>query len=485
MRSRVSATSSNRSTTQPAGSPMSGVTIEHSAIEELAAAFSGELLRPGDERYDAARRVWNAMIDRRPGLIARCTGVGDVVRAVDFARVNDLEIAVRGGGHSVAGNGVCDGGVMIDLSPMKGVRVDRSTRTARAQPGVTWGLFDRETNVFGLATTGGLVSTTGIAGLTLGGGVGWLARKHGITADNVISADVVTATGDVLTASKRENEELLWGLRGGGGNFGVVTSFEYRLHDVDQVLAGAVFYPGGDLEAVLRLFRDFVTDAPDELTVIAVVMTAPPFPFLPEHAHGELAVALAVCYAGDLAKGESVLRPLREFGEPLADVVGPMAYPALQSMFDGAYPSGLNNYWKSNYLNELSDEAIAVVAEQARQMPPPTANFYFEHLGGAIARGGTDSAFGHRDARFDFSILTSWADPDRSNEHIAWTRGFWEAMQPHAAQSVYVNNLGAEGEDRVRAAYAPEIYDRLVRLKDEYDPDNVFRLNQNIRPSAE
>ncbi|MGH6885100.1 MAG: FAD-binding oxidoreductase [Geminicoccales bacterium] len=455
------------------------------AFEEFAAGFRGELLRPGDEGYDAARRVWNGMIDRRPAVIARCTGVADVVRAVNFARSNDLLVAIRGGGHSVAGNGVCDDGVMIDLSPMRGVRVDPSARAARAQPGVTWGLFDRETNVFGFATTGGLVSTTGIAGLTLGGGVGWLARRHGVTADNLLSADVVTASGDVLTASERTNEELFWGLRGGGGNFGVVTSFEYRLRAVDLVLAGAVFHPGDDLESVLRFFRDFVADAPDELTVIAVVMTAPPFPFLPEHAHGKLAVALAVCCAGDLEKGESVLRPLREFGQPLADVVGPMPYPALQSMFDGAYPSGLHNYWKSNYLNELSDDGIAVVAEHARQMPPPTANFYFEHLGGAIARGGTASAFGHRDARFDFSILTSWADPEQTDEHLAWTRGFWEAMQPHAAQSVYVNNLGAEGEDRVRAAYAPEIYDRLIRLKDEYDPDNLFRLNQNIRPSAE
>jgi FAD/FMN-containing dehydrogenase len=464
---------------------MSGLTIEQSAIEELAAAFCGELLRPGDEGYDATRRVWNGMIDRRPALIARCTGVADVVSAVNFARVNDLLIAVRGGGHSVAGNGVCDDGMMIDLSPMKGVRVDPSARTARAQPGVTWGLFDRETNVFGLATTGGLVSTTGMAGLTLGGGVGWLARKHGVTADNLLSADVLTASGDVLTASERENEELFWGLRGGGGNFGVVTSFEYRLHDIDQVLAGAVFHPGDQLEAVLRFFRDFVADAPDELTVIAVVMTAPPFPFLPEHGHGKLAVALAACYAGDLETGESVLRPLREFGQPLADVVGAMPYPALQSMFDGAYPSGLHNYWKSNYLQGLSDAAIAVVAEHARQMPPPTANFYLEQVGGAIARRATESAFGHRDARFDFSILTSWAEPAQTDEHIAWTRRFWEAMQPHAAQSVYVNNLGAEGEDRVRAAYAPEIYDRLVRLKDEYDPHNLFRLNQNIRPSAE
>ena len=454
-------------------------------FEEFAASFCGELLCPGDEGYDGARRVWNRMIDRRPAAIARCTGVVDVVRAVNFARVNDLVIAIRGGGHSVAGNGVCDDGVMIDLSAMKGVRVDPSARTARAQPGVTWGLFDRETNVFGLATTGGLVSTTGIAGLTLGGGVGWLARKHGITADNLLSVDVVTASGDVLAASEGENEELFWGLRGGGGNFGVVTSFEYRLHEVTQVLGGAIFHPGDDLEEVLRFFPEYVADAPDDLTVVAVVMTAPPFPFLPEHAHGKLAVALAVCYAGDLVEGESVLRPLREFGQPLADVVGPIAYPALQSMFDGGYPSGLHNYWKSNYLNELSDDAIAVVAEHARQMPPPTANFYFEQLGGAIARGGTASAFGHRDARFDFSILTSWADPDQSDEHIAWTRGFWGAMQPYAAQSVYVNNLGAEGEDRVRAAYAPEIYDRLVRLKGEYDPDNLFRLNQNIHPSAE
>lgn len=456
------------------------------SIPELASAFRGELICPEDDGYDAARRVWNGMVDRRPAVIARCTGVADVVAAADFARDNDLLVAVRGGGHNVAGNAVCDDGLVIDLSPMNGVRVDPVTQTARAQPGVTWGLFDRETQAFGLATNGGLVSTTGIAGLTLGGGLGWLARKHGTTCDNLLSADVVTAGGDVVTASDAERADLFWGLRGGGGNFGVVTSFEYRLHPVGpQVLAGAVFHPGEDAGKVLRFFRDFVADAPDELTVIAVALSAPPEPFLPAEAHGRLAVALAVCYAGDLDEGERVLRPLRSFGRPLADVVGPMPYATLQSMFDAGHPSGLHNYWKSNYLNELSDEAIDIAVAHAARMESPLSNFSFEHLGGAISRTGEhETAFGHRQVMFDFAILAKWAEPQESDEHISWARDFWQAMEPSASAAVYVNNLGEEGEDRVRAAYTPERYERLVALKDKYDPDNLFRLNQNIRPGA-
>jgi FAD/FMN-containing dehydrogenase len=453
---------------------------------ELASVFRGELIRPTDASYDAARRVWNAMVDKRPAVIAQCTGVADVVAAVNFARDNDLLVAVRGGGHNVAGKAVCDDGLVIDLSPMKGVRVDPVAQTVRAQPGVTWGLFDRETQAFGLATNGGLVSTTGIAGLTLGGGLGWLARKHGTTCDNLLSADVVTADGGVVTASQRERADLLWGLRGGGGNFGVVTSFEYRVHPVGaQVLAGAVFHPGEDAADVLRFFRDFVADAPDELTVIAVILKAPPEPFLPAEAHGKLAVALGVCYAGDLDEGERVLRPVRSFGRPLADVVGPMPYAALQSMFDAGHPAGLQNYWKSSYLSELSDEAIDTAVAHAARMESALSNFYFEHLGGAISRAGKhETAFGHRDAMFDFAILAKWAEPQESDEHISWTRDFWQAMEPFASAAVYVNNLGDEGEDRVRAAYTPERYERLVALKAKYDSANLFRLNQNIRPGA-
>jgi FAD/FMN-containing dehydrogenase len=459
--------------------------LDATASRYLDATFRGEIIRPGHHRYDEARRVWNGQVDRRPQVIARCTGTADVRAALTFARERELLTAVRGGGHNVAGNAVCDDGLVIDLSPLKGVRVDPVARTARAQPGVTWGLFDRETQVFGLATTGGLVSTTGIAGLTLGGGIGWLARKHGTACDNLLSADVVTADGSVVTASATENPELFWGLQGGGGNFGVVTSLEYRLHPVGpHVLAGPVFHAGAHAADVLRFFRDYVATAPDELTVVASFMTAPVAPFLPPDAHETLVVALAVCYAGDLAEGERVLRPLRGFGRPLADLIAPTPYTALQRMSDEGYPSGLRNYWKSSYVDELSDAAIDTVVEHATRMPSPRSAFYFEHLGGAIARPAEPTAFGHRDATFDLAILAIWEDREETDLHVAWTRGFWEAMQPHARHGVYVNNLGEEGHERVRSAYEAHTYERLVRLKELYDPANVFRCNQNIAPRA-
>jgi FAD/FMN-containing dehydrogenase len=460
--------------------------LEEAAIGELAGVFRGELIRPGDRCYDCARRVWNAMIDRRPAVIARCTGVADVVAAVDFARDNGLLVAVRGGGHNVAGNAVCDDGIVIDLSRLRGVRVDPCSRTARAQPGVTWGLFDREKQAFGLATTGGLVSTTGVAGLTLGGGLGWLARTYGTSCDNLLSADLVTSRGEVVTASAGENPDLFWGLRGGGGNFGVVTSFEYRLHPVGpQVLAGAVFYPFDQAADVLGGVRDYVATAPEEMTVIAMTLNAPPAPFLPAASHGQLVVAVAACYAGDVDEAEDVARPLRRLGDPIADVLAPMPYTALQSLLDGSYQSGFHNYWKSSYLHELSDAAIDVALDHTLRMPSTLSKFYFQHLGGAIRHVHEDeTAFGHRDVAFDFATHAIWADADESDANIAWARDLWEAMRPSAAEAVYVNNLGDEGEKRVRDAYRPDRYDRLVTLKNEYDPDNLFRLNQNIRPTA-
>jgi FAD/FMN-containing dehydrogenase len=456
--------------------------LDDGAVGALAATFHGELIVPGDERYDGARRVWNGMVDKRPVIIASCAGVADVVAAVTFAKEHGLLVAVRGGGHNVAGNAVCDDGIVIDLSGMKGVRVDPDAGTARARPGVTWGEFDRETQLFGLATTGGFVATTGIAGLTLGGGIGWLARKHGTACDNLLSVDVVTASGEIMTASATEHPELFWGLRGGGGNFGIVTSFEYRLHPVGPtVLAGGVVHPFERAGEVLRCFRDQVASAPDELTVVAVISRAGTEPHLPERAHGQLVVTLAVCWAGDLDEGERVLRPLRSFGEPLADLVGPMPYTVLQS---ADAPSGLQNYWQSSYLDALTDEAIDTAVAHASGMTSPLSSCYFEHLQGAIGRvGDGDTAFGHRDAAFDFNILSVWPDPATSAEHIGWARDLWAAMQPFAS-GVYVNNLGTEGEDRVQAAYTPATYQRLVALKDEYDPANLFRHNQNIRPSA-
>ena len=456
--------------------------LDDGAVGALAATFHGELIVPGDERYDGARRVWNGMVDKRPVIIASCTGVADVVAAVTFAKEHGLLVAVRGGGHNVAGNAICDDGVVIDLSGMKGVRVDPDAGTARARPGVTWGEFDRETQLFGLATTGGFVASTGIAGLTLGGGIGWLARKHGTACDNLLSVDVVTASGEIMTASATEHPELFWGLRGGGGNFGIVTSFEYRLHPVGPtVLAGGVVHPFERAGEVLRCFRDQVASAPDELTVVAVISRAGTEPHLPERAHGQLVVTLAVCWADDLDEGERVLRPLRSFGEPLVDLVGPMPYTVLQS---ADAPSGLQNYWKSSYLDALTDEAIDTAIAHASGMTSPLSSCYFEHLRGAIGRvGDGDTAFGHRDAAFDFNILSVWPDPATSAEHIGWSRDLWTAMQPFAS-GVYVNNLGTEGEDRVRAAYTPATHQRLVALKDEYDPANLFRHNQNIQPSA-
>ena len=454
------------------------------AVRTLGAHLDGVAIAPGDGDYDRARAVWNAMIDRRPAVIARCRSVSDVRTALRFAREHDLPIAVRGGGHNVAGNAVCDGGIVIDLSPMKAIHVDPEQRTARVEPGVTLGELDRATQAFGLATPTGLISMTGIAGLTLGGGLGWLARRNGTTCDNLRSAEVVLANGEVVTAGPDDDADLLWGLRGGGGNFGIVTSFEYALHPVGpQVLAGAIFHRGDVAPEALRFYREFVAEAPDELTVNAVVLTAPEAPFLPSEAHGTPAVALALCYAGDLERGERVLRPLRAHGNPLADAVTPMPYIALQTMFDAGYPSGLQNYWKSCYLDGLSDEAIDVALDGARGMTSPLSSFYFQPMGGAIARPTDQAAFGHRDAAFDFNILSVWGEPAESDEHVAWTRALWQAIQPFASDGVYVNNLGDEGPDRVRAAYAPAIYDRLVSLKDRYDPDNVFRMNQNIPPS--
>jgi FAD/FMN-containing dehydrogenase len=459
--------------------------LDDTTVQALNGAFAGELIGPDDGGYESARRVWNGMVDRRPAIIARCAGEDDVVAALGFARDHGLAVAVRGGGHNVAGNALCDGGVVIDLSRLKEVAVDPGRRTAHVQPGVLLGELDRATQAFGLATPTGNVSMTGVAGLTLGGGLGWIARKHGPACDNLLSARVVTADGERVIASAGENPDLLWGLRGGGGNFGVVTSFEYRLHPVGpEVIAGGVLHAFSDAPEVFRFFADFVATAPDELSVTASTFRAPPgMPIAPER-HGELVTMLAVCWAGDLAAGERVLRPLRSFGRPLADLVAPMPYATLQSGSDAAYPSGQQNYWKSHYVDEMTDGAIATLMDHAPRMSSPLSSFYFQHLGGAISRPGIDTAaFGHRHAGFDFAILTAWEDRAEDAEHITWAREFAAAMQPYAT-GVYVNNLGVEGADRIRAAYAPATYERLVALKDVYDPHNVFRLNQNVAPSG-
>jgi FAD/FMN-containing dehydrogenase len=451
--------------------------LEEAAVADFAAGLRGPLLRPGDEKYDEARRVWNGMIDRRPALIARCAGVADVIAAVRFARTHRIVVSVRGGGHNITGNAVCEGGLMIDLSPMKSVRVDLGKRTARAEAGLTWGEFNRETQAFGLATTGGVVSTTGIAGLTLGGGLGWLMGKHGLSCDNLLSADIVTAGGEFLTASATEHPDLFWGLRGGGGNFGVVTSFEYQLHPVGPVLAGMVIHPIDQAREVLRFYRDFARGCPDEMLAAASLMTSP---------EGAPVAVIIVAYIGDIAKGEALVAPLRQFGSPLADTIAPTSYAQLNTLFDAAVPyGGVQRYWKSSFLKELGDDLIEVFIERSVKFLSPMSMVLFFHMHGAATRTDPNgTAFGLRDDQWDYDVISQWNDPAEAPGHIQWTRNFWNAVEPFATGEVYVNHLDAEeGTTRIRAAYGRN-YDRLVALKNRYDPTNLFRLNQNIKPSV-
>jgi FAD/FMN-containing dehydrogenase len=456
-------------------------------VERLRGGFHGAVILPADPGYDAARAIWNGAIDRRPACIARCTGVADVVAAVRFARERDLLVAVRSGGHGVGGYALCDGGLVIDLSPMKGIRVDPVARRARAEAGVLWGELDRETQLHGLATVGGIVTHTGIAGLTLGGGIGWLMRKHGATVDNLVSVDLVTADGEVLTASEDENPDLFWGVRGGGGNFGIVTSFEYRLHPVGPiVLAGPIYHPLADAREVLRFYREFIAAAPDELTTIFNLRVAPPLPFLPENVHGKPIVMVGACYAGATEDGIEVVRPLKEFGTPIVDLLEPKPYTALQSMFDPSVPHGWHYYWKSVELPPLTDTAIDTLADHASALTSPKSYCIVFQLGGALARVAEDeTAFSQRDAAHNVNINAVWTEDDPEGErHVAWAREFFSAMQPHAGRHVYVNFLGDEGADRVRQAYGERQYERLAALKRTYDPTNFFRLNQNIEPQG-
>jgi FAD/FMN-containing dehydrogenase len=452
--------------------------IDEAAVQELRTSFRGALLRPGDDHYETVRQVWNGMIDRKPALIARCAGAADVISAVNFARTYNLLASVRGGGHGVAGYAVCDGGLMIDLSPMKGIRVDPARRTARAQPGLTWSEFDQETQAFGLATTGGIVPTTGIAGLTLGGGIGILMRRFGLACDNLLSVDIVTADGQLRTASPTENADLFWGVRGGGGNLGIVTSFKYRLHPVGpMVLAGLIVHPLTVAKEALQFYREFTRTEPDELTTYFGMAAALPDGDQP-------VVAFMPCYSGPLEKGEEVVRPLREFGSPVADMVGPMPYTALQALSGPFYPPGRFNYWKSSFLKELSDDAIETMIAQFASVPSRFSFVGLEELSGAVSRVGKDeTAFGERSARYSFLITSAWTDPAESEKNIRWTRDVWEAMRPFEREAAYVNYLGAEEQDRIRAAYG-EKYERLVALKNKYDPTNLFRLNQNIKPTV-
>jgi FAD/FMN-containing dehydrogenase len=453
--------------------------LPDSAIDDLSARMRGALLRPGEPGFDEARVLWNAMIDRYPALIAQCAGVADVLDALALARDNDLTVAVRAGGHNVAGTALCDGGLVIDLTRMKGIRVDPATRRARDDGGVTWGELDREAQVFGLATTGGVIPATGVSGLTLGGGIGWLMRKHGLSCDNLLSADVVTADGRLVTTSANENPDLFWGLRGGGGNFGVVTSMEFQLHEVGpNLIAGPLFFPreqGGD---VFRFARDRAAEQPDELICHLGVVTTP---------DGAQLSAMIPVYVGPLSDGERAIEPLRQFGPPAADMNGPIPYLALQTMFNAAYPEGRRNYWKSAFIDELADGMIDIMVERYASAPSPSATFFLEQCGGAVNRvGAGDTAFPHRNAAYNFLITTSWDDPAGDAENIDWVRSVWNELTPYLDRGVYVNYLGErglEGEDRVRAAYGPN-YERLAALKQKYDPENRFHSNQNITPVA-
>ncbi len=463
---------------------VAGLELDEAAIRELEASFRGELVRPADAGYDVHRKVWNGSIDRYPALIARCAGVADVGAAVRFAKVSGLPVAVRGGGHSFPGLSVCDGGIVIDLGSMKGIRVDPGARTARVQAGVLWGELDHETQAFGLATTGGIVTHTGVAGLTLGGGIGWLQRKHGLTIDNLLAADVVTADGELVKASSSENADLFWGLRGGGGNFGIVTEFEFRLHPVGPiVVAGPIFWPMEESPRLLRFYRDWIADAPDELMTIVIHRKAPAVPFVPRELHGRPIVGVACCYAGPVADGEEAVRPLKEFGTPVLDLCVPKPYVEHQAMFDPSFPHGWCYYVRACDVGELTDEVIDITVEHSMRIGSPLTSFPIWQQGGAIARVGEDeTAFNGRDAGHTFNIAIATDTAEGFDAEREWSRTFWSALQPHHT-SVYVNFLMEEGEERIREAYGPAKYERLKALKRRYDPDNLFRLNQNIPPA--
>jgi FAD/FMN-containing dehydrogenase len=458
-------------------------------LERLRAGFRGAVIGPDDEGYDTARSIWNGAIDRHPACIARCSGAADVAAAVRFARDHDLEIAVRGGGHNVAGTAVCDDGVLIDLSAMRAVWVDPAGRTAWVQGGALWGDVDHETQARGLATTGGIVGHTGVAGLTLGGGIGFLMRKHGLAVDNLLAAEVITADGSIVLASPDEHPDLFWALRGGGGNFGVVSAFRFALHPVGPtVMAGPVFWAADDTTDVLRFYRDFAADAPDELGTVVRLGTVPPLPIIPEDLHWRPAIAVACCYAGAVEDGERAVRALRGFGTPLVDLLAPSPYAAFQGGFDDTVLHGWHYYWKATTLAGLSDDAIAVIADNAYAAGSPRSYAAMFHMGGAVARvPGDATAYAGRAVAHNLIIDAVWL-PEESGEHAtaetAWARQFVQALQPHNAGSVYVNFLDSDDDaSRVREAYGDRIYRRLAEVKAKYDPDNVFHHNKNIRPA--
>ncbi len=452
------------------------------SVDQLREQVRGDVIAPGDGGYEDARTVYNAMIDRRPDVVVRAANAGDVIAAVNLARENGLDLAVRGGGHSVPGFGTCDGGVVIDLSGMRGVRVDPATRTARAEGGATWGDFNAATYAFGLATTGGIISTTGVAGLTLGGGIGYLARGFGLSCDNLVSADVVTADGRFLVASGTENDDLFWAIRGGGGNFGVVTSFEFRLHPVKDIYGGPMFFELDKAADILRFYRDFIQDAPEELGVFPAYQIAPPLPFIPEDRHGDTFIAMVACWAGPLDQGERALAPIHDVAPVVAEFVGPMPYPALNSAFDALVPPGLQHYWKANFVTELTDEAIDAHVQHGPKVPAVNSTMHIYPINGACHRVAADAtAFAYREANFATVIAGMWPEPAENEANIAWVRDYYDATAPHSEEGGYINFMAGDDQERIKANYRGN-YDRLVSVKRKYDPGNLFHLNQNIQP---
>ena len=454
------------------------ISLSQGELEDYRGGLRGKLLLQDDDGYEEARKVWNGMVDKRPAAIARCGGVADVINSVNFARTNNLLVSVRCGGHNFPGNSVCDGGLTIDLSPMKGIRVDAAQSTVRAEGGVKWGEFDHETQAFGLATPGGTDADTGIGGLTLGGGMGWLSGKYGLSCDNLVSVDVVTAQGQLLTANAKENPDLFWAVRGGGGNFGVVTSFEYQLHPVGPtVLAGFAYYSFEKPGEFLRFYGDFSGKIPDEINTIGVLGTSP---------EGTPRGAIGVCYHGPIEEGEQALRPLREFGPPLAHNIQPMTYAQAQNMVAPLTPAGRHYYIKAHFMKEIPDDAIDTMISQFKRVTSPSSVMMFQQLGNASNRVASgDTAFSYRDARYEWVALSAWEDPGESEIHVKWSRDFSEAMQPFTFGS-YVNQLGTEAEEGaagIRSAYGDN-YERLAALKKKYDPTNLFSHNQNVRPKV-
>jgi FAD/FMN-containing dehydrogenase len=451
-------------------------------VGQLREQVRGETITAEDPAYEEARRVYNAMIDRRPRVIVRCASADDVVAAVNFARESQLDLAVRGGSHSVPGFGTADDAVVIDLARMQVVEVDPGTRTARGQGGATWGVFNDATHAHGLATTGGIISTTGIGGLTLGGGIGYLSRGFGLSCDNLLSAEVVTADGRILTVSEQANEDLFWAIRGGGGNFGVVTSFDYQLHPVREIYGGPMLYELRDAATVLTFYRDFIRDAPEEFGGFPAWQIAPPLPFIPEDRHGDTFLIFVACWAGPIEEGEAALKPFHEVAPVVAEHVGPMPYPALNSAFDALVPPGLQHYWKANFVKELTDEAIDAHLEHGPKVPVVNSTVHIYPINGACHRVAPDAtAFAYRDATFATVIAGMWPDPAENESNIAWVRDFYEATAPHSEEGGYINFMAGDDQERVRVNYR-ENYDRLVDVKRKYDPDNLFHLNQNISP---